>query len=366
MDHPRPAGRAVAVLPFGRRMALVAAAYALVAGLAVALVLQRVAKVYEMPAVATYDLPRHAEVLAREAQDWHRNVLTGAPAAQIALSADRLRSRLDGLAFLMEERLQVGDIGAQLRRLRRTLEEPALTPGVMRDFVTEARTVAGDIQVMTQDVVAVHSRIVREYALWTGALTVAVAAGGMVLLLLFGALRRKNAALRALATHDTLTGLPNRRGAQDQGAALGSLARRNGLPFAVAAIDLDHFKAINDTHGHPAGDAALQWTAGILSGLTRRSDVAARMGGEEFCLILPGTDLGGAVVLCERVRAALEAQPLLHDGAVIGITASIGVASGQDDAAAFEALYRRADRALYEAKAAGRNQVRAAVPLMPE
>jgi diguanylate cyclase (GGDEF)-like protein len=133
--------------------------------------------------------------------------------------------------------------------------------------------------------------------------------------------------------------------------------------------DLDNFKAVNDEHGHPVGDTVLRRFARLLEGSVRDVDVAARWGGEEFLLILPGTDAEGAARLAERIRARLEETTLLTpEGVLIVATASFGVASaGEDGAASAERLVAAADAALYAAKRAGKNRVeQAGEPVAPQ
>ncbi len=186
----------------------------------------------------------------------------------------------------------------------------------------------------------------RNAALVLGAL------GALLLALLAWRLRRAGQAMRRLAHTDELTGLPNRR---DVLARLDTALRR-GQRCALLIVDLDHFKRINDTHGHPAGDAVLRAAAEVLRAEGHAPAAAGRLGGEEFVLVLPGADLAAARAVAERVRAAVQALDLravVHDAAV---TTSVGLTLGQpgEDASA---LLRRADRALYLAKARGRNRV---------
>jgi diguanylate cyclase (GGDEF)-like protein len=158
---------------------------------------------------------------------------------------------------------------------------------------------------------------------------------------------------------DGLTGLPNRR--QCEEALAGELARieRFGGSLAVVIADLDWFKDINDRFGHPAGDAVLRDFAALLQDSLRDVDLAARWGGEEFLLVLPGTDLAGAAHLAERIRAGLAGRVVLSpDGAPIPVTASFGVAASPSASSASE-LFAAADAALYEAKRAGKNRVEA-------
>lgn len=168
---------------------------------------------------------------------------------------------------------------------------------------------------------------------------------------------------RRLAACDALTGLPNRRAFVDAIERERSRATRHALPFSFVMIDVDHFKSINDTHGHAAGDLVLQAVAGALTSIARRSDVVGRWGGEEFVVALPQTSEAGARVAAERLRKAIaDAKCILPSGETIHVTASLGVAS-VDCAWQTDALVARADSAMYEAKSEGRNRV--AVATMP-
>ena len=155
-------------------------------------------------------------------------------------------------------------------------------------------------------------------------------------------------------THDPLTGLLNRRGFDAQMNYALALARRSGRPLSLITLDVDHFKRINDTHGHDVGDEVLQRLAHTLAQRLRDSDVVARLGGEEFAALLPDTDLEGARAIAQ---ALVDAQAALTDPVVGRITASAGVSTlrGADDTA--QRLLRRGDEALYEAKGQGRNRV---------
>ncbi|WP_256128281.1 GGDEF domain-containing response regulator [Desulfolutivibrio sulfoxidireducens] len=156
-----------------------------------------------------------------------------------------------------------------------------------------------------------------------------------------------------LATVDPLTRAFNRRKLADVLAEETTRARRYGTPLSVILLDIDHFKKVNDTHGHDAGDTVLTEMARLVMGLLRESDRLARWGGEEFFVVAPGVGLGGGVELAERLRAAVADKDF---PGVPGVTASFGVAEylpGEP----VEALVKRADAALYRAKAGGRNRV---------
>ncbi len=182
-------------------------------------------------------------------------------------------------------------------------------------------------------------------------------------------LQAANAELEALARRDGLTGLPNRRSADEQLAQALAQQCRSGRPLSVAVIDIDHFKAVNDGHGHAAGDAVLRAVAQALAGQVRQSDLVARLGGEEFLLLMPDTELAGARTLCEKLRAAVAALrlplPAAAETASLTVTVSIGVAAAsaahtagrQGPSRGADALVAAADRALYAAKQGGRNRV---------
>jgi diguanylate cyclase (GGDEF)-like protein len=156
-----------------------------------------------------------------------------------------------------------------------------------------------------------------------------------------------------LALTDSLTGLYNRRGGEDALKREVARAARSGQPLAFVLMDIDHFKQVNDRHGHFAGDRVLAQVAALFGRQARASDVCVRWGGEELLAILPATSLAGARIFAERVRRAVEGS----DFGVVGrVTVSAGVSEmGEDDAATAIA---RADAAMYAAKAAGRNCVR--------
>ncbi len=163
---------------------------------------------------------------------------------------------------------------------------------------------------------------------------------------------KQSAELMALT--DELTGLNNRRAFFEHGQTLSNFCERNQLPMSVVMIDADHFKQINDRHGHAAGDAVLRNLAGQLKRSLRKSDVCGRMGGEEFAMLLLNTPLAEATALAERFCQSYAAAPTRDDGAEIANTVSIGVASGGYD---IDHLLHCADEALYQAKGAGRNRV---------
>jgi diguanylate cyclase (GGDEF)-like protein len=169
---------------------------------------------------------------------------------------------------------------------------------------------------------------------------------------------------RQLAVRDGLTGLYNRRAFTELlGAAIANEDRRPSGSLGLVILDLDHFKKLNDTYGHPAGDAALRSLARLLDQHLRKGDQAARYGGEEFVVILPGSDAEHTFGAAERLRSALEKHRFVFEGARIPLSASLGVAIWPGDSREPEPLLAAADRALYAAKQAGRNRVIAAASL---
>jgi diguanylate cyclase (GGDEF)-like protein len=170
-------------------------------------------------------------------------------------------------------------------------------------------------------------------------------------------MERANSQLRDLAATDPLTGLMNARAYYANCERLISGALRNKAKFAVLFIDLDHFKHINDTYGHEAGDVVLREVATCLKRNTRQSDALGRIGGEEFSMFLPDTDVAGAKQLAENLRKDIELLMPTAGGSNLTITASIGVAGNQPHHHSIEAIQREADQAMYQAKQQGRNRV---------
>jgi diguanylate cyclase (GGDEF)-like protein len=157
------------------------------------------------------------------------------------------------------------------------------------------------------------------------------------------------------AATDSLTGLPNRRALQDHVRRLVANAARSLTPLSALMCDLDHFKKINDQFGHGGGDEVLAAVGALMPGTLRTSDFAGRYGGEEFLILLPGTDSDGALVLAEKLRHAVAniRVPAVQQR----VTMSIGIATFPTHATDPDSLERSADRALYAAKGAGRNRV---------
>ena len=173
----------------------------------------------------------------------------------------------------------------------------------------------------------------------------------------FNRMRDYNARLQDMASHDPLTQVLNARAYYTACEQQIAQSQRSGQPFSVLFVDLDHFKSINDTHGHAAGDEVLRTVAQTLAAQLRRSDLLGRIGGEEFSVFLPQTALAGALQVAESLRLALQQCRPDIGSTRLDITASIGVASHNSGARDIQTIQQRADEAMYEAKKAGRNRV---------
>jgi two-component system cell cycle response regulator len=163
-----------------------------------------------------------------------------------------------------------------------------------------------------------------------------------------------------LALFDPLTGLNNRRFMENHLATMIDNARVRRAPLTLMILDIDHFKQVNDTYGHDCGDEVLKGFADRLRGIIRGGDLLCRLGGEEFVIVMPGVNVQAATRIAERARLAIQEEQFVIDatGRAIPVTVSIGLAERGADSDA-GSLYRRADQALYRAKAEGRNRVSA-------
>jgi diguanylate cyclase (GGDEF)-like protein len=239
----------------------------------------------------------------------------------------------------------------------------------------EAGQTVGELSVIDDSPVSAHVRAVEttrllsvdEHTFWR-LVSASHEFAINLLFLLAKRMRKNNASLAESArlrrqferdaTVDALTGLRNRRWLDQTMGRMAARFTRSHSAVSAILLDVDHFKKFNDSFGHAAGDHVLRFVAQTLSSCLRPTDVSARFGGEEFVVLMPDTDLKGAVVAAERVRRAIaEAHHLAFDGKMLGsVTVSIGVASleGHDGAAPW---LRTADAALYRAKERGRNRV---------
>jgi diguanylate cyclase (GGDEF)-like protein len=168
--------------------------------------------------------------------------------------------------------------------------------------------------------------------------------------------------VKDLSLTDALTGLPNRRATERALASTTAIAERTGAPFAVAIVDVDHFKTFNDKHGHEAGDLVLQTVARAIREELRPGDHAGRWGGEEFLIVLPGADVEGGARVLERVRRCVEMYHVEWRGKMLGVTLSAGLTACPEIIPAGGAVLASADAALYAAKRGGRNTLVVAEP----
>lgn len=171
-------------------------------------------------------------------------------------------------------------------------------------------------------------------------------------------LDRAQEQLRVLAEQDGLTGTCNRRHGLLLAEVEWERARRHERPLSLLILDVDHFKAVNDTRGHPVGDDVLRCIAESCHACLRKTDLLARYGGDEFLILLPETEAAGGREIAERIRWKLESR--FFDGGGLRLTASLGIASRSEGIATLEELIAAADAALYEAKSGGRNRVSSA------
>ncbi len=166
--------------------------------------------------------------------------------------------------------------------------------------------------------------------------------------------------LRTMSQLDGLTEVSNRRFLDTRLEEEFNRFKRSGRGFSLAMLDIDNFKYVNDTFGHNFGDQVLKTLSRTCGAVMRSSDILARFGGEEFCLVLPDTDLEGATTICERIRQAVESMKVTYnDEADVPITVSVGVARTEPTLESHERLIKNADVALYESKAKGKNRVTA-------
>jgi diguanylate cyclase (GGDEF)-like protein len=170
-------------------------------------------------------------------------------------------------------------------------------------------------------------------------------------------LQAANAELAWMASTDSLTGASNRRHFLDEIALELGRAKRNGLPVSLLALDIDHFKEVNDQYGHQAGDAMLKAFVEVIRETLRPHDMLGRVGGEEFMVLLPDTSHEAAAVLAERIRSRVESMVMPFDGTTLSVTVSIGVAEFGVDGDNHDAVFKAADTRMYQAKHEGRNRV---------
>jgi diguanylate cyclase (GGDEF)-like protein len=181
-----------------------------------------------------------------------------------------------------------------------------------------------------------------------------LAVAGLIVARLRSAVENMVGELTERAHVDSLTGALNRRGLEERAALELARAQRDATPVSMLAIDIDHFKSLNDGYGHSTGDDVLRFVAAAITRVTRAVDAVARLGGDEFVVILPGATVDDAAVIAGRLRDAVLGG---SNGSIPPVTLSIGVASAQASSTTLEGVWHAADLAMYEAKRAGGNSV---------
>lgn len=309
-------------------------------------------------------LERRRELLAHDEQSRVLAAIMDSVSAEIIYYDANLETRMWNSTYERNFRQSVGRsprVGQpMLDLIHERARSTSLPPDVVADFLKERlayhENPVGDLSV---DIPDGPSLLIREAP---------VPGGGVVATLVdVTPMRTIERELEELARTDPLTGLANRRRFFELANEEVSRCGRYGRPMSLLALDIDHFKQVNDRHGHDVGDSVLQHVAAVALAQVRGQDLIARMGGEEFAVLLPETRLSDAVMLAERIRIAIQDTPSVTRAGEIRITLSIGVDGYRSgDKQADDALMR-ADALLYEAKNGGRNRVaHQAVPATDE
>ncbi|EGP21128.1 GGDEF domain-containing protein [Halomonas sp. TD01] len=286
----------------------------------------------------------------------------------------RIPQHIDGISFSLQTNLlsesdyhaslaRLQDIKERLSEMRQQLDGIILGDSIEK-FLYQGQVIENDLaQVYSTFEGMVHSEAAKQRIVMERlGRTISVLAF-MTLILILGLLislfrlKREHQKVKRLSQFDELTKLGNRRYLLSFAEHCCKHSQRSGSPLGLILIDIDNFKYINDTFGHPAGDLILQVVAGVLKDEARKIDVLARIGGEEFCILLPDTDVDGAMQLAERLRKKTSDLTQKQLGVATSVTMSLGVAIACKNEATFKHLYARADKALYQAKMHGRNRI---------
>jgi len=282
--------------------------------------------------------------------DQHGVVQAISPASEIEpgfhVTADSLvgRACIEQLPFVLEDAEPISADGCPYGGLPRAIGSVAVVPVISGDQTIGALVVEGKEKA---EIGAHEARNV--------GLLAALARGPLEIVWEIEEVSRR-------ARTDALTGLANRRHFDEQLRRVVAETDRFGGTCSLIMADIDHFKAVNDQHGHDAGDAVLRHVAQLMGDAVRTVDLCARYGGEEIAILLSQTAQGGAVELAERLRAMLVARPAMHNGEALPVTASFGIATYPVPVPYGDWLLLAADKALYEAKGSGRNCVKVIPP----
>jgi len=298
---------------------------------------------FDFAAIATYDAARQAHTIRRVVGPWAENLDGTTHRDPTAMVSIVVKNKL-ALPAAGEWRERDVPLFSHPMRVR-DLESLLVLPLLVKDEVVGTFTVAAK----------------RAFAFPTDRREMLGVIANQVAISLQNA--HMYQALEEQATTDGLTGLVNHRTFQERFSAMLGRADRHKFPVSLILTDIDHFKKVNDTHGHPVGDEVLRRVASILGASARKIDIVARYGGEEFAIVLEATDRAGARQLAERIRADVAKQQFKSAKGTFQCTLSLGVASYPEDATAKEIIIARADESLYAAKHGGRNQTVCAADL---
>jgi diguanylate cyclase (GGDEF)-like protein len=269
-----------------------------------------------------------------------------------------------GILYRVEKRQ--GNVAAALSYYEHfvTLDKGYLNDVGVRSMAYEVSQQQQMVQNLTTESLSTQNRILRlqqsldastvaKGRLYIALLLVILASIGLLLF----RVKRSQLRFKRMSSLDGLTGILNHQHFMSEAERLLYIQEKKLGSACLISIDLDHFKQVNDTHGHAMGDIVLQHTVAVLQEHLRPSDLFGRLGGEEFCILLAGCSSSQAVVTAQRLRVAIEASPVEDDGRIVSLSVSVGVASTDRCGYALARLCREADTALYRAKRAGRNRV---------
>ncbi|MGY4878548.1 diguanylate cyclase [Vreelandella aquamarina] len=286
----------------------------------------------------------------------------------------RIPRHIEGVSFgLSTSRLEPADYEASLERLQRVNERIPVVQQHLDDvasgkppdaLIQQGYAIENELALAYSELSellhfeAGKQRIFMErLAIVIGVLVFVILSLMAGLLLALLRLNREHERVTRLSQADELTGLGNRRYLLNCMDALYLQHQDEASSLSLALLDIDHFKQVNDSFGHPAGDRILQVFAEALMSASRKGDIVARLGGEEFCVLMPDTGANGALELAERIRQRIAMLSHQQLGVPTSVTVSLGLATVNRGDVSFERLYSRADKALYQAKIQGRNRV---------
>lgn len=257
---------------------------------------------------------------------------------------------------------RLSDLNQQAREVH---QHPELIEPLQRGAMKVGGSLAWLYDKLLEEVYTMSSQqslVMQRLSIAINVLLVVIIGAAITLSMAVIRLHRQRNVMHQLMLTDELTGLYNRRHLVNVAFAVLTQAQRDKTPLSVLLLDLDHFKQINDTYGHPTGDEVLRQVSKKLRQLSRPSDTLARIGGEEFCLLMPNTSTPDALQVADRLRREIEVSELGDLNLHANPTISIGVTTGYGGSLTFEQLYSFADKALYQAKSLGRNRVESLLP----